>query len=101
MHVARFVTLGFDVYQLFNRTIALFKLIINNTPESTIHGRMTTKGRIEYHFLMFGGISILVIEVKYILGVAEERLDAIAQVIAECDGMQKLHDKIVSNTYIF
>jgi hypothetical protein len=48
---------------------------------------MTTKGRIEYHFLVFGGLSVLVIEVKYVLGVAEERLNAIAHVIAECDGM--------------
>ncbi|KAK2467391.1 hypothetical protein APHAL10511_000626 [Amanita phalloides] len=70
---------------LFNRTVALLKLAITNTPESTIHGRLTTKGRIEYHFLVFGGVSILVIEVKYALGVAEERLDAIAQIIAECD----------------
>ena len=48
---------------------------------------MTTRGRIEYHFLVFGGLSILVIEVKFFLGTADERLDAIAQVIAECDGM--------------
>jgi hypothetical protein len=74
-------------YQLFNRTIALFRLTILNTPESIIPGRMTTKGRIEYHFLVFGGLAVLVIEVKYVLGVAEERLNAIAQVIAECDGM--------------
>jgi hypothetical protein len=48
---------------------------------------MTTRRRIEYHFLVFGGLSILVIEVKIFLGTADERLDAIAQVIAECDGM--------------
>jgi hypothetical protein len=75
-------------YQLFNRTIARFKLTIRNTPES-MTGRMTTRGRIEYHFLVFGGLSILVIEVKYILGNAEERLNAIAQFIDECDGMHE------------
>ena len=48
---------------------------------------MTTKGHIEYHFLVFGGLVILIIEVKYVLGNPEERLNAIAQVIAECDGM--------------
>ena len=58
-----------------------------NTPESMIYGRITTRGRIEYYFLVFGRLSILVIEVKYKLGDADERLDAIAQVIAECDGM--------------
>lgn len=47
---------------------------------------MTTSGRVEYHFLVFGGLSLLVIEVKYVLGSDEERLNAIAQVIAECDG---------------
>jgi hypothetical protein len=36
---------------------------------------------------VFGGLSVLVIEVKYILGTAEERLNVIAQVIAECDGI--------------
>ena len=36
---------------------------------------------------MFGRLSILVIEVKFTLGTADQRLDAIAQVIAECDGI--------------
>ena len=48
---------------------------------------MATKGRIEYQFLVFGGVSILVIEVKYKLGDPNEWLDAIAQVIAECECM--------------
>jgi hypothetical protein len=45
---------------------------------------MTTSGRIEYYFLSFGSTSIVVIEVK--LRIMAERLNAIAQVIAECDG---------------
>jgi hypothetical protein len=52
-------------YKLFNRTIVLFKLTIRNTLESMIPGRLT--GRIEYHFLVFGGLSLLVIEIKYIV----------------------------------
>ena len=47
---------------------------------------MTTKGRIEYHFLAFGGLCILFIEVKIVLGTAAERRNAIAHVIAEFDG---------------
>lgn len=78
---------------LFNRTVALFKLTIVNTPESMIYGRITTRGRIEYYFLVFGGFSILVIEVKYKLGDADERLDAIAQVIAECDACDYANDR--------
>ena len=52
-----------------------------------IYGCITTRGRIKYNFLVFGGFSILMIEVKYKLGDVDERLDAIAQVIAECDGL--------------
>ena len=48
---------------------------------------MTTRGRIEYHFLVVGALSVLVIEVKFFLGTTDECLDAIAQVIAECDGV--------------
>jgi hypothetical protein len=47
---------------------------------------MTTKGRIERHYKMFGGITVIFIEVKVILGTADERLDAMAQVIAESAG---------------
>jgi len=48
---------------------------------------MTTREQIKYHFLVFGGLSILVIKVKFFLGTADECLNAIAQVIAECDGV--------------
>jgi hypothetical protein len=60
-------------------------MTILNTPESIIHGRMTTRERIEYQFSVFGRISVLVIEMKIILGAFDERLDAIAPIIAECD----------------
>jgi hypothetical protein len=62
-------------------------LTIRNVPESVIQGRIPTRGRIEYHFLVFGELSLLVIEVKFRLATGDERLNAIAQVIAECDGM--------------
>jgi hypothetical protein len=51
-------------------------------------GRLTIKGRIEYHYVVLGGLSLLVIKVKYAMESFQERLNAIAQVIAECDGMQ-------------
>jgi len=79
---------------LFNRIVALFDLTIFNTPESIIPGRMTTRGRFEYHFLVFGGLSVLVIEVKFFLGTADERLDAIAQVIAESDACDYANDRL-------
>ncbi len=48
---------------------------------------MTKKGRIEYQFKTYGGITIVFIEIKKELGNLTERLGFIAQVIAECDGM--------------
>jgi len=76
--------------QIFGRLVGLFDLTIHNTPKSVIPAHMTTRGRIEYHYVVLGGISLLVIEVKYTMGNAQERLNAIAQVIAELDGMQTL-----------
>jgi len=54
--------------------------------ESTIPGRMMTKGRIEYHFKVFGALTILFTEIKLEIGSADELHDTIAQVIAESDG---------------
>jgi len=39
-----------------------------------------------YYFRAFGSVSVLVVEVKQKVDNEKERLDAIAQVIAECDG---------------
>jgi hypothetical protein len=66
--------------------VDLFSGLVCNTPESLLQGRMTTKGRIEYQFSIYGGITILFIEVKLEIGGATERLNCYAQVIAECDG---------------
>ena len=44
------------------------------------------KGRVKYHFKASGSISVLVIEVKpKVINITEE-LNAIAQVIVECNG---------------
>ena len=61
---------------------------------------MTTKGRVEYHFLVLGELALLVIEFKLELGTNVERLNAIAQVIAECDGNIPFICSIIgSNSY--
>jgi hypothetical protein len=67
--------------------VALFSGIVLNTPETILEGRIATKGRIEYQFQTYGGVTILFIEVKLEIGGLAERLDCVAQVIAECDGM--------------
>ena len=73
--------------QYFLEIIALFCGRLFNTAETILEGRITTKGRIEYHFRTYGGITVVFIEVKVELGTPPERLNCLAQVIAECDGM--------------
>lgn len=70
---------------IFNRLVAQFGFAFRNLPESILDGRVTTRGKIEYYFKAFGSISALFIEVKLKIGSRKERMDAIAQVIAECD----------------
>lgn len=57
--------------------------MLRNNPETIIEGR---KGRVEYFLKIFGAIAILCTEWKLRVGNNAERLDEIAQVIAECDG---------------
>ena len=52
-----------------------------------MEGRITTKGRIEYQFKTYGGITVVFIEVKLDVGNKAERLNYFAQVIAECDSI--------------
>jgi len=66
--------------QYFNRIVALFSGHLLNTPETLLEGRITTKGRIEYQFQTYGGI-------KLEIGDLAERLNFVAQVTVECDGM--------------
>ena len=47
---------------------------------------MTVRGRVEYHLKCFGGCTVLFIEMTLETGTAKERVNAIAQVIAKCDG---------------
>ena len=51
-----------------------------------MNGRITTRGKIEYHFKTFGALTVVFVEAKLKIGSDEERMNAIAQVIAECDG---------------
>ena len=48
-------------------------------------GRITTQGHID-QFRVFGGLAVVYIEVKQV-GSCDERLNAVAQLIAEADGM--------------
>jgi hypothetical protein len=70
----------------FNKIVALFSGLLSNTPEAMLEGKITTKGRIEYQFKTYGGITVVFIQVKVDIGSLTERLNCYAQVIAECDG---------------
>ncbi|KAF8223296.1 hypothetical protein L208DRAFT_1317370 [Tricholoma matsutake] len=70
-------------HQVFNHLVTQFNFMLRNNPETTIVG---TQGRIEYFSQTFGAVAILFIEMKLKVGNDAERLKAIAQVIAECDG---------------
>ncbi|KAF8632531.1 hypothetical protein AX17_004817 [Amanita inopinata Kibby_2008] len=70
---------------IFNRLIGEFGFAFRNAPESIIKGRISMNGRIEYYLRAFGSVSILVMELKLRGGGDAERLDAIAQVAAECN----------------
>ncbi|RMZ90432.1 hypothetical protein DV736_g2320, partial [Chaetothyriales sp. CBS 134916] len=69
----------------FNRIMAEFSGLLYNTPEAMLEGNIATKGRVEYQFKTFGGVTVVFIEVKLDIGNLTERLDCYAQVIAECD----------------
>jgi hypothetical protein len=69
-------------------TITLFSgHLLNSTPETLLEGRVAAKGCIEYQFQTYGGINAFFIEVNLEIGDLAERLNFVAQVIAECDGM--------------
>jgi hypothetical protein len=70
----------------FNRIVALFSGLLFNTPEEMLEGKIATKGCIEYQFTIYGGVTVIFIEVKLNVGSLAERLNYYAQVIAECDG---------------
>ncbi len=82
--------------QIFNRLVDQFRFAFRNVPEPIQailnDGRVLTpmRGNIAYHFKAFGSIAVLFIQVKLKIGGRKERMDAIAQVIAECDGQEVL-----------
>ena len=54
--------------------MALFSGLLFNTPETLLGGRLTTKGRIEYQFKIYSGITVVFIESKLDIGSLTERL---------------------------
>ncbi|KAF8329513.1 uncharacterized protein EI90DRAFT_3062859 [Cantharellus anzutake] len=67
---------------IFDCLVPLFGSHIRATPEAR---RWTTKGRVEYQFIILGTITVLFVEYMKVVGGATEHLNAVAQLIAECD----------------
>jgi hypothetical protein len=86
--------------KMFNQITALFRMQVLNTPESIIPGRVATTSRVEYHFHVYGGLNILVIEIKLKHGSGDERRDMIAQVMAEADGALIAHFRLLCSPSI-
>jgi hypothetical protein len=72
--------------QYFNRIVDLFSGLLVNRPESMLQGTLTTQGRIEHQFRMYSAINVLFFEMKFSIEAQQQRLDYLAQVIAECEG---------------
>lgn len=70
---------------IFSHLVALFGGFIRNTPESLMNGHTTTRDRVNYQFKTLGAITLAFMEVKPKNRGVEECLNAIAQMIAECD----------------
>jgi hypothetical protein len=67
--------------QIFNHLVAQFRGSIRNK------GPIKKTGRLKHHFEVFGIMTAVVfVEAKLELGTTAERMDVIAQVIAECFG---------------
>lgn len=64
----------------------MFGSAIRNMPESTIKGHIATKDRMVYYFKIINTIAILFVEANLNSTSGYERLNAIAQIIAECNG---------------
>ena len=67
--------------------MCLFGSAIINQPEGLLEAEFTKMGRIEHHFYAMNSISIVFIEVKKTYAMGDERLDVIAQILAESAGM--------------
>ena len=80
----------FNAHQIFNRLVAEFSGSILNRPESFMSGRIA-KDRIDYQFRTCGFLTVVFVQVDLHIGDDDDRLNAIAQVIKECDGQASLY----------
>jgi hypothetical protein len=48
--------------------VAQFDGLLENTPETSLERTMTIRGRIEYQYKTYGGVNVIFIEVKLLLG---------------------------------
>ncbi|RVD83442.1 uncharacterized protein DFL_007828 [Arthrobotrys flagrans] len=71
--------------EAFNHIVAWFHLMIYNRPENFVESNSPKKNRLRNYFKRFGGCTILVLDLRLNLGIGKDRLNCIAQLIAELD----------------
>jgi hypothetical protein len=70
--------------------VAEFAGSILNTPESFASGRIT-RDRVDYHFRTCDILTVVFVQVDLQVGGDDDRSDAIAQLIEECDGEASIY----------
>lgn len=90
---ARTLSCFSNIHQILNRLLAQFGGAFRNKPEPMVTGRIATKGKALYHLKSFGIPTVVFVEVRN--GSVDDRLSAIAQVIAECKGKASLCPSII------
>ncbi|KAK6354288.1 hypothetical protein TWF730_008700 [Orbilia blumenaviensis] len=77
----------------FNHIVSWFRLMIYNRPENFIASDSPKKNGLRNYFKCFGGCTILVLDIRLNLGIGKDRLNYIAQLIAELESCNLGNEK--------
>lgn len=73
-------------FEVFAHIIKLFGSSIIGIPEALVCSMMVKQGELKHHFVTFTDASLLLVGVKLTGIYPTERMDAIAQLIADANG---------------
>ncbi|KAF3315328.1 hypothetical protein TWF173_003872 [Orbilia oligospora] len=77
----------------FNHIVSWFHLMIYNRPENFVESDSPKKNGLRNYFKCFGGCTILVLDIRLNLGIGKDRLNYIAQLIAELEACNLSNEK--------
>jgi hypothetical protein len=84
--------------KVFPAIVALGDGVVLNPPEVLIERDTTKSGRIEYQYIIAGGITVLFIDIKLRKRTEREKLDDYAQVFAESIGLKAYWDRSIKRS---